>query len=536
MKLRLAVAAVALAIPAVVATSQLGGSSSSATPRWVRHTEQYQGGISNGVRESLAVQSAATHAPRGPITSGTTFSGVHNVQMNDDSYPAVPQNEQSVAYDVSNPMIAVAGSNDYVSGGTAVMRTSDGGRHWQTTRVVPWFSGTHDVCSGGDPSVAYSARDHAFYLGQLCFFRTMPGSEVQVYKSIDNGATWTPGRLAALPATNFDASTGTIDDSVFNDKDYITVDNNPSSPHFGRLYVTWTRFHMQPSGFSDTCPIKLAYTDNVPTNDPQSAVFHHSDVVPDNIGGNGLGETANQYSVPVVSSDGTLNVAYVLEECNTSIDHGLRYQRSTDGGNTFLAAAVHVNHGMQWVDNPNPADLLPNGAFRAPNTIALAVSPTTHTMAFIYTNYIRGRANGDIDVSLSHDGGTTWSEPILVSVNANGRTAPNNQFFPWIAVDENGRFQAMWLDRRDDPANHFITTYQATSTDDGQTWHNFRIGASLWNPDESFFTSGAFIGDYSGLAASAKVVYPVWTDGSHNSFFTTGFGETDDFTNVEISG
>ena len=75
----------------------------------------------------------------------------------------------------------------------------------------------------------------------------------------------------------------------------------------------------------------------------------------------------------------------------------------------------------------------------------------------------------------------------------------------------------MWLDRRTDPNNHDITTFQATSTNDGRTWRNFQIGAALWNPDQGFFTSGAFIGDYSGLAASTTAVYPAWTDGTRNA-------------------
>src|SRR5439155_11137302 len=107
------------------------------------------------------------------------------VQMNDDSYPQLPQNEESIATSTDNPMVAVAGANDYVSGGTVVMRTTDGGRHWASTRVVPVFSPTRDACSGGDPSVAYSSRDHAFYLAQLCFFRTMAPSEVQIFTSLD---------------------------------------------------------------------------------------------------------------------------------------------------------------------------------------------------------------------------------------------------------------------------------------------------------------------------------------------------------------
>ena len=510
---------------------------SPSVPLWVTHVRKFPGGISNGVRASLdpAVQQAqAQHLAAVSAATASPSVAVDNVQMNDDSYPPLPQNEESVASSTDNPLVAVAGANDYVSGGTVVMRTSDGGQHWLSTRVVPVFRPTSDTCQGGDPSVAYSRREHAFYLGQLCFFRSSDPSEVQIYKSLDNGATWTPGRRAAIAATNSDAS-GNVDPSVFNDKDYITIDNTPTSPHYGRVYVTYTRFHITPTGLSDTCPINLAYSDAIPSTDPSLATWQHTSVNPNRPGSNGLGESANQFSVPVVEPNGTLDVAYILEECNSSLDHGLRFQQSTNGGASFLAKGVHVNVGNTWVDNPNVNDLIPHTAFRTPNTIALAASPTTGTLAYIYTNYVRGKGNGDIEVSLSHDHGATWSNPVPVSVTASGKLAPNNQFFPWIAVDDNGTFQAMWLDRRTDPNNHDITTFQATSTDDGKTWHNFQIGAALWNPDDGFFTSGAFIGDYSGLAANTTAVYPAWTDGTANSINETGIGETDVFTNVEIA-
>jgi hypothetical protein len=191
-----------------------------------------------------------------------------------------------------------------------------------------------------------------FYVAQLCFFRTLPFSEVKVHKSIDNGATWTPGRQAARAATNFDYATGTVDDTIFNDKEYITVDNNPASPHYGRLYVTCTKFHIAADGSSDYCPIQLASTDSVPTTNPALTVFQHTQVVPDNPGGNGLGESANQFSVPVVQRDGTLDIGYILEDCNTSLDFGFRFQKSSDGGATFLPSPVHVDKPGQFVDKP----------------------------------------------------------------------------------------------------------------------------------------------------------------------------------------
>jgi len=512
----------------------LAGSGSNSTPRWVKHVNVYPGGISNGVRQALdpAIQLAQAQARGSALTQPK--AALHNVQMNDDSFPPLPQNETSVAYNLNNPMIAVAGANDYVSGGTVIMRTTDGGRTWHSTRVVPVYRPTSDACSGGDPALAYSLRDSAFYLAQLCFFRTMAPSEVQVFKSLDNGRTWTPGRRSAVAATN-NLGGGVTDDSIFNDKEYLTVDNNPKSSFYGRVYVTYTKFHIDEEGSSDTCPIKLSYTDTIPSQDPSLAIWTHTDVVPDDFGSGGVGESANQFSVPVVESNGTLDIAYVLEECNTSLDHGLRFQQSSDGGNTFLDTAVNVDKPGLWEDNPDLSDLIPNTAFRTPNTVALAWSPTTGTLAFIYTNYIRGQGEGDVEVSLSTDDGTTWSDPIPVSVNKSGGLARNNQFFPWIAVDQSGRFHAMWLDRRGDPNNHDIGTFQGRSIDDGATWKNKNIGTEMWNPDNGFFKSGAFIGDYSGLAASDEVIYPVWTDGRDSSIEQTGIGETDIFTNVEIN-
>jgi hypothetical protein len=532
---RLAVAVLTLTATAWLAVPDTSAAANG-KPRWMLHAERFPGGISNGVRFSLDPAVVAARgkynvqaAPQAALPSEATG----NVQMNDDSYPPVPQNEESVAYSTNNPMIAVAAANDYVSGGVVVMRTKDGGRNWKSTRVTPQFAPTRDFCTGGDPAVAYSSRDRAFYLAQLCFFRAADPSEVHVFKSLDNGATWTPGRFAAVAATNFDPETGEVDPAFFNDKELIAIDNNPTSPWYGRLYVAYTRFHILPDGSSDSCPIQLSYTDNVPSFNPSLAVWQHTSVVADSFGDDGVGPSANQFATPVVEKSGALDIAYVLEECNTSLDHGLRFQKSTDGGATFLNEPVKVNKPGQWKDNPNLADLIPNTAFRTPNTVSLTYSPKTGTLVYAYTNYKQGRGNGNIDVSLSHDGGLTWSDSQTISL-AGSEPARNNQFFPWIAATPSGKFEAVWLDRRQDPDNHDIGTFGARSNDDGVTWKNRKIGTATWNPDLGFFTSGAFIGDYSGLAAHDTVVYPVWTDGRNNSIGDTGIGETDVFTDVEI--
>jgi hypothetical protein len=533
--------AATLVIAASVAASFLaaapGQASGAATPRWILHIQRYPGGISNGVRamvspEAMAARAAVRRgtAPAAQVTFGS------NVQMNTDSNPPLPQNETAVAVSLANPKIAVAAANDYVSGGNIVMRTADGGRTWKSTRVVPFFRGTGDVCSGGDPSVAYSRRDHVFYMGQLCFFRTLPFSEVQVYVSRDNGMTWTPGLEAARAATNFNYTTGTVDTSTFNDKDYIAVDNTPTSPHYGRLYVGYTKFHMLASGFSDYCPLQLSYTDSVNMANPSLTTFQHTAIQPDNPGGNGTGDSANQYFTPQVERNGALDVAFMSENCNNSFDPHILFQRSTDGGQSFLPNAVQVDKPGQYMDFLDAAkdDTLPPTSFRAPNTPSLAYDPVNGSLTFLYQNNInRPVSKADISYQRSTDGGQHWSNMRFLSVTKSGAPAPNDQFFPWAAAASNGNLYAIWFDRRQDPANIRINTWEARSANGGVTWTSRRISTGSWNPNLGFFSSGAFIGDYNGIAVSSTNVYPVWTDGRNTAIARTGIGETDIFTDVE---
>lgn len=532
-----AVAAVIGASIALAMVVPAAAHSDPTTPRWIRHIQQYPGGISGGVRAMVSVEAISARGSVIARPSTTIGAGRGpNVQMNDDSRPPVPQNETSVAYSLHDPMVAVAAANDYVSGGVVVMRTADGGRSWKSTRLGPQFRGSGDFCTGGDPAVAYSRRDAAFYLTQLCFFRAASPSEIHLFKSVDGGKTWTPGRQRALVATNFDYATGEVDESIFLDKEYLTVDNFPGDPHYGRIYVSYTKFHIQPDGFSDYCPIQLSYTDVVPTFDPSLATFQHVAVQPDDPGGNGKGRSANQFSVPVVEKGGGLDIAFVTEECNSVLDHHFFIQKSSDGGASFLPDPVRVDPPGAFVDSPDPAGLLPAKKFRAPNTLSMAYSEATGTLAYVYTNYIDMAASGaDVVLQRSTDGGLHWSGLEALSHRA-GSIAParNDQFFPWVAFSPDGTFYAIWQDCRRDPGNHDIDTFQARSTDDAQTFSNYRISTRSWDPDLGFFTSGSFIGDYNGLAASDEVVYPVWTDGRSNAIERTGIGETDIFTDVEI--
>ena len=131
-----------------------------------------------------------------------------------------------------NPSLVVATANTYLNPNGScgdshgfTFYSHDGGQHWLQT--TPLFR----TPVSGDPTIAFDPVHNLFVLAYLEFDRNSGAGDVAVAWSAD-GATWS--RQVAL-ATN-----GAGFASV--DKDWVTVDNNPSSPHFGRAAVTFTDF------------------------------------------------------------------------------------------------------------------------------------------------------------------------------------------------------------------------------------------------------------------------------------------------------
>jgi len=521
----------------VIVGSQVGTDASAhKVPQWIKHVQHWDGGISNGVRERAAQAAGEIAVPQTHASVAVTIgsAALDNVQMNGDSTPPLPQDEPSIAESLDDPMNAVAASNDYTGDGFWIGSTTDGGQTWASQWKDPKFSFDGGRCFASDPSVAYSLRDHAFYLSTLCYFSTTPASEIQVWKSVDGGATWSSSQHPALVITNH-ATDGSIDASVFYDKELMAIDNTPSSAHFGRIYVTYTKFHMTGGSYarSDYCPVQAAYTDAIPTADPGASSWGHTAIVPDAPGAKGTGSSANQFSTPLVDDHGALDVAFVQEDCNTSIDHALFFARSTTGGASF-GGVVRVDQPGWFADDPNANDNLPGkGHVRFPNTPSLAYDATRGRLALIYQNNVDRTVSGaDISLQTSNDWGAAWAAPKPISVKPNGTAAPRDQFFPAIGVDAEGKWFAIWQDTRLDPANHLISTFQGESSDGGATWTNHLISTASFDARKSFFTCGCFIGDYNQIAVSSEVVLPAWTDGRDSP--PKPAGDSNVWTNVEI--
>src|SRR5438094_8582582 len=102
----LAVFVLTLSTVAFAAIGTGGPAAAHKVPRWVKHVEHWNGGLSNGVRERAAqvagqIQVSSTTGARPKLLGAPTLD---NVQMNGDSDPPLPQDEPSIAESLVDPM------------------------------------------------------------------------------------------------------------------------------------------------------------------------------------------------------------------------------------------------------------------------------------------------------------------------------------------------------------------------------------------------------------------------------------------------
>ena len=467
---------------------------------------------------------------RSSCTNGTDLGG-GNIRINCDSIILV-HNELTISVDPADSNHIVAGSNDlelFNAGRAVVQRviaayytSTDGGTTWLNGHIQPG-----GFTFNGDPSVAFNKKlglvhygTVAFNGGQRAGFAT---STIQVNTSSDGGLTF--GRPVVVAR-----GSGV---TVVNDKPYITVDNNPTSPYFGRLYVTYTRLLFEQLENYLQSPIYLSFSDDGAEtfSGPQqisgtSTTLCSQPAVPANAGIC----NEDQLSSPVVGPDGTLYVAFENQE-HAQTPGQFRNQylvvRSTDGGSTFgdpVSAVFPIYDGANdYPINVNGRQTLSNSQFRVNSAGNMTVDLTSGPVSSSTSLYIafsdnrNGTAastNTDIIVVKSTDGGTSWNAPVVL-------TSANDQFYPWATVGSDGNVRVAFSDRSYDPSNIQYGETLASSFDGGTFFSSLRVDTGLSNPNDSrFVTNGGttdgkatFIGDYNGLdIGSDLLLHPAWTD------------------------
>ena len=432
------------------------------------------------------------------VTNVNIISGDNiNVGAGVNNGCRTPQNETAIAVNPANPLNLVAGANDYrdccVSSGTTlrndgsgwVYTSFNGGATWTNVKLPGvGFSGNPQgvfkkVTSVGDPAISFGASNTVYY-ANIGFNRVDESDAIFVSVSKDGGLTWAPPVLVA----NSGGST------FFNDKVWIGAD-----PRNGNAIVTWTRFRDNPQYGYVESPIVGATTSNfggawtswVDVSGPYKY---------------------NQGSVPVYGNDGTIYVSFEGAVAGDGYNDYNIVARSTDGGNTFTQTLAGRN-----VDENFPIfggrGVLTGLHFRTNTFPALTVDRVTGKLYLAWADNSAGSAaltSAQVFVQSSTDG-VTWSTRTRLTSSA------EDKVYPWVAANGGNVIVTYYTREFAGSASRQLDYAYVKSNDAGTTWSNStRITEQSSDPGIQF-TSGAFIGDYTGVAVgSDNVAHPIWTD------------------------
>jgi hypothetical protein len=413
------------------------------------------------------------------------------------NYPASSgdrdNNEPTVAVNPLDPDNIVAGANDYNTPDGApwcgFYTSHDGGKNW-TEDLIPGYPGDDQTTeltgfqAAGDPVLAVDANGN-FYMAGICFKRSNNplnpigfgynigrSNGIFVAKSTNGGDTFSQVSVV------FTALQSLI---TFHDKEWLTVD-----PNNGYVYVCWSMFNVLAISqlvFSRSTDGGQSWSRPIIVTEYESA------------------EMGIQGSAIVVDTDGGIHITWI--DFNTN---AVRYAYSSDYGDSFS------NPRSIAPIRPIPSSL-ENGNYRTPTMTMLAIdnwnSQYSGSLYCTWADYTEGDA--DVYLAFSHDRGASWDGPVRVNNDTVGNGI--DQFFPAVAVSEDGLVHVTFYDRRNDRNNTLLEYWWGLSFDGGETFPiNLPISDANFNGDHSRDGDVDFIGDYTGVVATNVSINAVWCD------------------------
>lgn len=402
MKRRVAIATVLLAVLAGT-WSMLANPHQSDRIRWearlfsqiVPHAPGDAGGVGPGTQNKREVYC-------GPF--GDAGRGVFDKDISCDDQTVSPDNEVTIAVHPTRPHLLLGGSNDYqitFLGNTSILHvpsgfffSADGGGTWIDGQLP--LKGS---LGGGDPAPAFDVKHNQMVFASLSFvcgqFAPVCSRGNIMFASSPLGPN---GTAPSGPIVWSDqvVANGSASDAgsqqLFLDKEWIAVDNSPSSPHFGNIYITYQQFRTE-KGAYDESPVMFVKSEDggrrwtqpveISGRNPVYCTFQDdADDTADTSGPRSTQGTAegpddpfacdqNSFSYPVVAPDGTLYISWDNEqnlaayELPQHYDSQVMLVKSTDGGDTFVGESPNAANQLGCVRVPSMARG-PNGSCIVP--------------------------------------------------------------------------------------------------------------------------------------------------------------------------
>jgi hypothetical protein len=429
-----------------------------------------------------------------------------DVILPDGGFPKVTQSE-SMSWGGPNNTWVVNYNDSRTSGGCYA------GLSYSTDNGATWHAG-QPLCSGhgtnfGDPIVVYNERLSMWFAGDLA--TGCGGQGIGLWTS-SNGVTWTTGACA---------HTGTQDD-----RESMWVDNNPASPFYGRMYISYNDFAINSGA------LYVVYSDNGTTWTPVqlNAGFIRDIQITGDLQGSG-----RVYVAAMNEGGGGLttrqNVMYRSTNGGvtwSSSNAGPAFQgpgRATSG--YFALVFSSIWRHMGW-GQPAASGNVVSLTYAACGQNVVCSGATDH---------------GDVYYIRSTDAGLNWGTP--VKLNTNAGTAM--QWQPSLTATGTGMLFASWYDGREanggadlncavGSANACYRRWGRVSVDNGATWQpDDMVGRALSGlpaqPDGS--VQAVYEGDYDYHSSFGNTAIGAWTDGRT---VISGNSQQDVFVNLVQAG
>jgi hypothetical protein len=447
------------------------------------------------------------------LTAPLAFGGTDvDLVTGTETPPHIIQSETFTGANPDTPDQVLAAFNDSrcadSSNFSGLSVSNDGGLTF--TRVTNGSGCSPFANTFGDPVVLYNKPSGTWF---TVWLDGNAGCTLGGYKSTtpDDPDSWT--HFCVHPSGGDDRESG-------------WADNNPSSPFFGNMYISWNDFNQANANI-----FVSRSTDNGLTWSPAIMVSTQATFI------------RNTQITGDMSGNGTLYIAG-MDEGGGGFPHNdtnLIY-KSTDGGaswsNTYTGspfpgpgvcssgyfAGMFSTNGCYWRHEGwgEPA------AFN--NIVHL-----------VYAQHGAGSDPGDVFYIRSTDGGVTFGAPFPLNTDATTRP----QWQPNLSVSPTGTLLATWYDAREstdadcgygNPGSPCYRMWSRKSNDNGQSWlpdDTFSDVVSPLPAQNDPNIVGSYVGDYDYGAAIAVKHVTSWADGRVP---ISGTSQQDAFTDRDLVG
>jgi len=361
--------------------------------------------------------------------------------------------------------------------------------------------------------------------------RLHPDGEIDISFSDDMGQHWVKGNRgqALEPPNNASArQVGHVED-----KQWIAVNHIVGNVNQDHVYAAWSVFN------GSSTKVRMAVSrDRGMSFGKAVTISPPSQVGP-----------ATTFVYPEIDAAGDVYVAVVSFPPNGG-PSTIFVARSTDDAQSFGPFVA--------VATPSfiPTAGLPNTRFRDGITESFVASPThPGHLYLVYEDWDTTLGQMDVKFTQSTDGGLTWSTPVKVNDNVDAPGVPTDQFQPQVAAGPGGAVAIEFYDRRQACPNDTsvlpahvgrknfcidvsLQVYGDSGSGAVSVGSNRRVTEFAWDPEQpgqhlgglsQYPCAGArdpcpngrgFIGDYFGLAISAKNIYSLFVSTHYPSNVT----------------